>query len=128
MPWHDRYGKGVVYAVATSGVAINAAYAASNLREMLDPFAVLPVRQALAAAAAFEAAWALLLLWFLFDPCRRRGVLLLSVPPILLASSGHCLLEGGGAHAIVTSLAVSVVYAALYVFAHGLLDSSDRTV
>lgn len=116
----NSWKKVFTYTVALSGILLNTGYAIDNLHRLLEPSTTLSSRQALAAAASFEVGWVLLLLWFLFDPGRRRGVLLLSTAPILLASSAYSLLNGTAGSEVVANLAVALGYCGCYLYAYYL--------
>ncbi|MET0066861.1 MAG: hypothetical protein ABW076_11015 [Candidatus Thiodiazotropha sp.] len=116
----NAWKKVFIYSVALSGILINTGYAIGSLSALFEPGVILFCRQTLAVLASFEVGWVLLLLWFLFDPGRRRGVLLLSTVPILLASGAHSLLRGAGGSELVTNLAMVLGYCGCFLYAHHL--------
>lgn len=112
--------RGIIVAVAFSGILINAYYASDNLLTLLDSTVSLQAQLALATTAAFETGWVLLLFWFLFDQAQRRGVLLLSILPILLASSAYSLLYGEEKSVLIINMGISLSYCGLYIYAYRL--------
>jgi hypothetical protein len=113
-----------VYFVAITGVAINLGYSIEHLMVFFEPEQPQNLREAIAAAAALELGWVVLLVWFMFYPQKRRAVLLLALVPMLGANVlyGFILEAGVGANPL-----FGLFYAGLYVAAYYLLAPKQET-
>jgi|GEM_PF-5382486 hypothetical protein len=88
-----KFKKCHVYFTGICGLLINLVYALIFFVEIISGGFALPEKQVLISALSLEISWVFIFIWFIKNPGKRRGILLISLIPMIIANILNTMLS-----------------------------------
>jgi hypothetical protein len=83
---HNKYLRIYIYTLALITISINGFYTYELFGEFLKSDITDNYKLILISAIALETSWIVLFVWFLFEPIKRKEILLITTIPMLIAN------------------------------------------